>query len=425
LISAECVQKPTDGCGGKTLIGSPQGLHAGWRSAGGEVTDAKTAIARAEALAPVLEAAAPRMESAHALTLEVVAALHEAGLYRLALPRSLGGAELPPADYVQVIEAIAKGDASTAWCLGQAGGCAMAAAYLPAETAREVFGPANAVLAWGPPNRSGRAQQVEGGYRLSGSWQFASGSRHATWLGAHAAIADRDGNPMPNPNGPQYEMTFLFPRASATITDTWQVVGLKATGSDSYAVKDLFIPANHAFTRDHPKTRHEAGPLYCFTTYQLYGAGFAAVALGIARAVQDSFIALAREKHAFLAPTSLRDNAAIQGQVAGCEVRLRSARLFLIDNLREAYEEAKAKGEISLERRVAMRMAATFATHQAKDVVDACYQSAGATAIFEANPFERRFRDIHAVAQQSQARAVNMETAGRILLGVGPMGYGV
>ncbi len=278
--------------------------------------DGRDLIARAESLAPLLEAAAPRMERARQLAPEVVEALHAGGFYRLLLPRSLGGAELPPAEFVQVIEAIAKADASTAWCLGQAGGCAMSGAYLPRAVAEEVFGPSNAVLAWGPPNKHGRAVAVDGGYRLTGRWEFASGSRHATWLGAHAPVFDRAGKPLAAGAEPLSVPTFLFPRSSAAIEDTWQVVGLKATGSDTYAVTDLFIPKDHAFVRDDPNTRSEPGPLYRFSTYQIYGAAFAAVALGIARSLQDAFVALAREKTGFLAAAPMRENAAIQAQVA-------------------------------------------------------------------------------------------------------------
>ncbi len=266
---------------------------------------------------------------------------------------------------------------------------------------------------------------MDGGYLLNGTWQFASGSRHATWLGAHAARVDRDGRKLPNAAGPQYEPTLLFPRSSATITDTWQVVGLKATGSDTYAVKDLFVPTRHVLIRDDPDTRREAGPLYKFTNYQIYGAAFAGVALGIARTFQDAFIALAQEKTSFLAAEPLRASATIQAQVAVGEVRLRAMRLFLLDTLRQAYDDAARTGAIEVDRRVSLRMASTYSTHQARDVVDACYQAAGATAIFEANPFERRFRDMHAVAQQSQARMMHLEAAGRILLGGGLQGYAV
>jgi indole-3-acetate monooxygenase len=372
---------------------------------------------RARSLAPLLERAAPQMERERQLTGEVVAALHEAGLYRLLLPRSVGGAELNPADFVEIIEEIAKADASTAWCLAQAGGCATAAAYLDPAVARDVLGPSDAVVAWGPPNRSGTAAPVDGGFILNGRWEFASGSRHATWLGAHAARLGPDGKPIVGAQGAISNPTFLFPRREAHITDTWRVVGLKATGSDTYAAKDLFVPSRHVLQRDDPATRREAGPLYRFTNFQLYGAAFAGVALGIARRVQDDFLALAREKTPFLAASPLRDSAAIQGQVALTELQLRQARLFLLQTLREAYGEAERAGEISLACRVALRLGSTGAIHQAKDVVDACYLGAGATAIFEDNRFERRFRDIHAVSQQAQSRMPQLEAAGRILLG--------
>jgi alkylation response protein AidB-like acyl-CoA dehydrogenase len=380
---------------------------------------------RARGLAPMIEAAAPRMERERQLTSEIVAALHDAGLYRVLLPRTLGGGELAPADFVRTIEAVAQADASTAWCLAQAGGCATAAAYLEPAVARAVFGPRDAVLAWGPPNGSGRARPVDGGYLLTGTWQFASGSRHATWLGAHAARTAPDGTPLASPGGITANPTLLFPRASATISDTWQVIGLKATGSDTYAAKDLFVPASHVLQRDDPATRREAGPLYRFTNFQLYGAAFAGVALGIARSVQDAFLALAQEKTPFLAALKLRDSATIQLEVAQSEAKLRAARLFLLDALSAAYDEAARQGAIGLDRRVAVRLASTSATHWAKEVVDACYNAAGATAIFEANPFERRFRDIHAVAQQSQARPSQLESAGKILLGFDTLGYAV
>ena len=355
----------------------------------------------------------------------MVAALHDAELYRLQVPRSFGGAELPPADFVRVIEEIAKADASTAWCLAQAGGCATAAAYLDPAVARAIFGPRDAVVAWGPPNRTGRAVPVDGGYILNGRWEFASGSRQATWLGAHAARVNPDGKTTPGTPQRLTEPTFLFPRASAEIIDTWRVIGLKATGSDTYAAKDLFVPATHMLQRDDPATRRESGPLYRFTNFQLYAAAFAGVALGIARAVQDEFLALAREKTPFMSHSSLRDNASIQSQAALTEVQLRQARLFLLDTLGAAYDEAERRGEISLDRRLALRMGATAAIHQARDVVDACYLAAGATAIFEDNRFERRFRDIHAVSQQAQARTLQLEAAGRILLGFEGMSYAI
>src|SRR6266436_9087535 len=151
-------------------------------------------IGSARELGREIEAAAEEIERRRELPEPIVAALIERGLFRLLLPRSLGGAELRPADYFEVIEEVAKHDASTAWCLGQACGCTMTAAYLETEVAREIFGGKRGILAWGPPGPA-EARSVRGGYRLSGTWSFASGSHHATWLGAHVAILAKDGMP--------------------------------------------------------------------------------------------------------------------------------------------------------------------------------------------------------------------------------------
>src|ERR1700731_2581095 len=143
------------------------------------------------------------------------------------------------------------------------------------------------------------ASAVQGGYRVSGSWPYASGSRHAQWLGGHAQLLDAEGKPCLGPDGKPAERTLLFPKAKAEIKDVWHVVGLKGTGSDTYTVTDLFVPARYSFTRESAAARREAGPLYRLTTFQLYGCGFAAVALGIARATLDAFIAMAAVKVRF------------------------------------------------------------------------------------------------------------------------------
>ncbi len=150
-------------------------------------------LERARELGPQLEMAAENIERRRELPEPVVEALVERGLFRLLLPRSLGGAELPPVSYLQIIEEVAKHDASAAWCLGQANGCTMTAALLEPAVAREIFEPKRGIVAWGPPGPA-EARAVPGGYRLTGTWSFASGSHHATWLGAHVAILadDRD-----------------------------------------------------------------------------------------------------------------------------------------------------------------------------------------------------------------------------------------
>jgi alkylation response protein AidB-like acyl-CoA dehydrogenase len=185
-------------------------------------------------------------------------------------------------------------------------------------------------------------------------------------------------------------------------------------------VRDLFVPADHALARDTDAERRESGTLYRFTTTHIYASGFAAVAMGIARAALDALVALAREKTPALAQTSLRDNNVVQSKVAVAEATLCSARAWLHQVLRDAWAEADAAGALSLSTRMAIRLASTYAIQQARQVVDTAYHEAGATAIFDANPFERRFRDMNAVTQQVQGRHTHFETVGQWMLGGTP-----
>jgi alkylation response protein AidB-like acyl-CoA dehydrogenase len=258
-----------------------------------------------------------------------------------------------------------------------------------------------------------------GGFRITGTWQFASGSRHATWLAAHCPVYEPDGRQRLDNNGMPIEVTLVFPKSSATMIDVWHVMGLKGSGSDSYSATDLFVPASHsmtAFARN-PAERRERGALYQLTVFQLFGASFASIALGIARSTLDAFVELAKSKSPAGARYILRDNAVIQSQIGLAESQLTSARVFLRHALHEIWEGAQA-GAITIEQRIRLRMASAHATHQAKQVVDTAYHAAGATAIFESNPFERRFRDLHTLSQQVQAHFSVFEVIGQHYLGL-------
>lgn len=373
-------------------------------------------IARARQLAPLIEAHAAETEATRGLAPAAVAALHEARLFRMLMPRSCDGMELEPADYVQVIEEIAKADASTAWCVAQGSGCSMSAAYLAPNVARDVFGDPSAVLAWGPTDGKQRAVAVEGGYRVTGKWHFASGLGHATWVGGHCVIVEPDGSLRMGEDGKPLDRTMLIPKSSVTVTDVWRVVGLKGTGSNTFSCTDVFVPEAYTFTRETDADRRETGPLYRLTTFQLYGMGFAAIALGIARRALDAFVSLAVEKTPYRQVKALRENAVIQSQVALGEAKLGASRAWLLQTLRELWATVANGDELSLEQRAALRLASVYAAHQAKDVVDSVYHAAGATAIFESNPFERRFRDMHTVIQQVQGQFHNFELVGQVLL---------
>jgi indole-3-acetate monooxygenase len=391
--------------------------HAMAISSAGPTPSRQDLLERVEKLAPLLETAAAETEHLRKLPDALQAELVKAGLFRLLLPRAFGGAEVDPVTFVQVIEAVAKRDASAAWCLCQGNGCAMVAAYLRPEIALEIFAkdPA-AILAWGPG--PGRAVEVDGGYRVTGNWAFASGGRHATWLGAHTPVHAPDGTPRLTAAGKPLVRTMLFPATAAPFKDIWQVMGLRGTGSDAYAVDDLFVPHDYALARDDQAERRDPGLLYCFPAGSLYASGFGGVALGLARSLLDAFIALACEKTARGFKHPLAHNAVIQAKIAKAEAQLGAARLYLMTSLEEIWRAVERTGELTLAQRMQIRLQSTWAIHQAKEVGDVAYHAAGATAIFDSNPFERRFRDLHTVTQQLQGREAHYETVGQFLVGL-------
>src|SRR3982075_413284 len=237
-------------------------------------------IARAEAVRPDVATASDDIETARRLPPALLDKLHEAGLFRLLLPRSLNGIETDPVTFFHVIETIARADGSTAWCLSQAGGCAMSAAYLDLPVAHAIFGnDPRAVLAWGPGPKV-RAVECEGGYKVTGVWSFASGGRHATWLGAHCPVYTADGAPKRDANGEQQERTMLVRSEAVEWTDIWNTVGLRGTASDQFALNDFFVRADHSITREFDRECRESGPLYRMGSATCYQGGFAGVACG-------------------------------------------------------------------------------------------------------------------------------------------------
>src|ERR1700720_3880069 len=370
-------------------------------------------VERAKALAPLIAQEADEIERTRRLTQPVVSALIENGLYRSLMPKSIGGFESPPMVFMEMLEEIAKADASTAWCLGQCSVCAMTAAYLDADVAREVFGKPGDILAWGAIAHD--VQVVPGGYRISARWDFASGSRQANWLGAHVQVLEADGTRRMKPDGTPEIRTIVFPASSATLYAVWNVIGLSGTGTDSYSVDNLFIPDNFAALRDNFTARREKGPLYGLTTYTMFGLGFAAISLGVARATLDAATELARGK-ASVGIKAMRENTAVQGLIGRTEGNLRAARAYLYATATAAWHDLTHTGKLTEAHRAALRLASTWTIHQAASVVDAAYHMAGATAVFRANKFERRFRDMHAIAQQIQARDNHYEDVGRMLL---------
>jgi alkylation response protein AidB-like acyl-CoA dehydrogenase len=375
-------------------------------------------IARARELGPEIAAAADEIESTRRIPGALLGRLHESRLFRMLLPRSAGGDETEPAVYVAAIEELARHDGSIGWNAFVANSSCVLAAYLEPAANRAIFADPRSVIAWGPRNGS-RATAVEGGYRVTGKWDFASGCRHARWLGAHCHVVEADGALRLNRFGRPTERTLLFPASEATLLDTWKTIGLCGTASDSYCVNDLFVAEAFSSTREDPTLRRERGPLYAFTTQSLYATGVAAVALGIARAMLSEFIMLASRKSP-RGLARLAENAVVQADVARAEARLGSARAYLIETLSALYAHADDTAPIEVSDRARVRLACTNAIQGAIEVADFAYKGAGVDAIFPGSPFERRFRDTHTLSQQIQARAAHFEPVGQVLLGVPP-----
>jgi alkylation response protein AidB-like acyl-CoA dehydrogenase len=380
-------------------------------------------VARARDLAPLIVAEADAIERGRRLTEPVVEELHAARLFRMLYPRSVGGEEVEPAVYIEAVGELARVDGSVGWCASIANSTGLFAPYLEPEAARAVFGPPRATCAWGPPNDC-RGIAVPGGYRVTGRWDFASGCRHASWMGAHGTVVEPDGSLRLNNFGRPTLRTWLFPVEQARLLDNWDPIGLRGTASESYSVEDLFVPEELTGTREDPTLRREPGPLYAFPQQTLYSVGIASVALGIARGMLDAFIELALRKTP-RGTGRLADNAVIQAEVARAESRLGAARCYLIDTVSEIYRRAGQMAStdaapIDIPARARARLAGSNAITSAVAVANRTYKAAGVDAIFPGSPFERRFRDIHTLSQQIQSRDAHYETVGQVLLGNPP-----
>ncbi len=373
---------------------------------------------RARALLPLLDAHGPEIDRRREVTPEVVEALVERDLLRLLLPRSLGGQELHLLEYCQTCETIALGDASVGWFVNQSNvSAASSAAAMPHDAAAAVFQGPRTGLAWGARHNASTCVRVEGGYRLTGTWSFASGGRHTKWLGAHSAVQNPDGTPHMRYGRPD-DRSFVFLRSEATIIDDWHVLGLRGTGSDSYAVADLFVPDDHAPARDALEERRESGPLYPIASTLLYAVGFCGVTLGLARRMLETYTDLARVRHSKFSINAMADNNAVQREIGTLEARLSAARAFLHEAVTQAYD-ASAAGALGMAERMRLRLATTHGMNEATDVSIACYRGAGTQAIMDKAPFERRLRDALTASQHAQAMPGHIETVGRWIIGGG------
>ena len=372
-------------------------------------------IEDARALAPLARELAAQGEHDRRLAPELVDALASAGMFRLLVPRSLGGGEVPPADLVDCVAELAQGDGAAAWCVAVAATSGALGAYLPADAAGEVYG--ETARCWGGVFApKGRAVAEGDGLRVSGRWPFASGIDHCDWL-MGGCVVEEEGSTRTLPSGRPDIRLVLFPATAVERIDTWDVYGLRATGSHDMAVSDLIVPASRSASllTDPPR---EQGPLYAFPIFGLLALALAAVGLGVARGAVVDLLELAGSKVPSMGGRTLAARTDTQDRVAKAEARLRAAGALVREAIAEAWERAGANGAVPVESRAALRLAASHAMRESAAVVDEMYALAGGSAIYGSSVLGRRFRDVHVATQHMLLGPSTWQLAGRLLLGV-------
>jgi indole-3-acetate monooxygenase len=375
-------------------------------------------LAAVRELAPRLRETAEATEAARSLPEPIVQAMADAGLYRMYLPRSLGGGELDPLTYFDVIEALTQVESVAGWSvLISTGAMTITARGLPDDTLRTMFtSPRTTIMAGsGPPK--GRAHVVPGGYRLTGSWTQGSNVRLAGWMLAGCHLYDGD-QPRLGPDGAPVYLRCVLPASEVEIFDTWYTTGMRGTGSHDWAINDKFIPEERVHRGTDPSGRPQ--PLYQFVGWT--HVAHAAVGLGIARVAIDEFIELAGGKSATWHATEgrLATRTTIQAKVAEAEALVGSGRAYVREATRDLWETVCRRQTPSTSQRAIYRLAVAQAYANATQAVDLLYHLAGATAIYAQSRLDRCLRDVHTAGAHVWVAPDTYELAGRLLLGLDP-----
>ena len=371
-------------------------------------------VEAAKALAPAISASADQIEREGRLPDTLVRSLAEAGVFRMMVPRSLGGGEVDAVTQMEVLEAISRADGSTGWVSAIASGTAWTLSFLRPEVAAEIMAdPYTMAVGTLAIPSGGRAVAVDGGYQLSGRWPFGSGGRHASWLISRTVVFDGD-VPRLDANGGVVTRVLVFPRAEATILDTWDVIGMNGTGSNDYTVSDLFVPEERSFELSGMPAYH-TGPLFQARWFLM---AHGAHALGVARAAVDTLRAMLSGKRQTGAggDTLVRDRGYVQTAVAQAEALVRGGRAYLWEATREAWEEAVTTGTVGAENRALARLANSAAFESSMKAIDLAYSIGGGSSIYRTGLLQRHFRDIHTASQHSIVSPGSFELIGNALL---------
>lgn len=379
-------------------------------------TSAPDMIAVAAELAPTVRDFADEAESGRQCPPKLVQILHERRMFDMILPEKYGGLEVDIMTMLHVLEDLAVADGSVSWVVGIGCGTSIISAYMPEATARDIF--RKGVVSGGAMAPNGRATPVDGGYRVSGRWPFASGCTHCSWLVGGTLIFEGDKPRMLAAGMPDWR-TMVFPLDEVEIIDTWHVSGLRGTGSRDMEVKDVFVPNERAigFMSSRPQVD---GPMYRFPVLGFLALSIAPIPLGIARRALNELTELATAKTPMGSVSKLREKGITQYELAQAEAKLRSARAWLYEITEEIWDKAVAGDEATMRDRAMLRMACAHAAIESARAVDTAYTLGGGTSLYEKSVLQRCLRDAHAATQHVMLAAANYETAGRVLLGLDP-----
>ena len=388
--------------------------------------EAQPVVQAAKAIRPTLRRYKDEIEREQRMPPALAEEMREAGFYRLLIPRIYGGLESDPLTFLRVGELLAEGCGSVGWNIANNSIGQLVVLGLPQEGTDEIYGEGPKNLAGTAVQGGGKAQRVEGGYRVTGRWQFGSGSNEAVWmLGSFQVIGD-DGQPVARADGTGTYWRAVFKRSEVEIVPgTWDVSGLRGTGSFDWTVKDAFLP-------DRRVMLHAGAPLdnqwhrWPSVTYQLpaqcwVGPHHSSVITGIARAGIDALIELAGGKQPRGRPTGLLcDNPQVQEAVGRADAILNAGRAYRTTMITELWNTIAAGGETTLEQRARCRLAATYAADSARQAMDLMYRAGGSTSFKRESRLAECWRDLHTVGQTVTLAPEWYPLGGKVYLGLDP-----
>jgi len=377
-------------------------------------------LAAARATAEIVERDAEQAERDGTLTPATVEALKQAGVFRAFLPAELGGVGADPLTLIELVEEVARQDGSAGWCVGTGGIISgIASAMLETEAAQTVFKDPTTICAGGFPPQ-GRADAVDGGYRVSGRFRFGSGCRHAAWM-VLSCIEFEDAEPLKAESGLPATRSFCVPRERVVIHDNWHAAGLEGTASCDYSLDDEFVPANFSFSIERDAPRRGA-PLYSLPTLSIAAFPHSGFALGVGkRALEEiGVFALSRQRLGSASPLAQR--AVFQNGFAQAQTRLRAARLLAFESYGAMWSTHSSGQPLSLAQRADGAAATTYAYNVSVEVAEFAFRAAGGAALYRDQRLQRCFRDIQAGAQHIVPSEETWERVGQVQLGVGTPG---